>query len=102
MVDLDRSRKRMGWNGQDSLQCGSNNTPWKGRLRFSNIVHGSSQTSFKNSHVDGELNDLDNSVDEESKFPSIVIHRVWMAKKALKILDNNNGIRKSTQVTYHV
>ncbi len=21
MVDLDKSRKRMGWNGQDSLQC---------------------------------------------------------------------------------
>ncbi|CAK9861549.1 unnamed protein product, partial [Sphagnum jensenii] len=29
-------------------------TPWKGRLRSSNIVHGSSQTSSRNSHVDGE------------------------------------------------
>ncbi|CAM6038974.1 unnamed protein product, partial [Sphagnum compactum] len=33
---------------------GSSSTPWKGILRSSNIVHGSSQTSSRNSHVDGE------------------------------------------------
>jgi hypothetical protein len=27
---------------------GSSSTPWKGRLRSSNIVHGSYQTSLKN------------------------------------------------------
>jgi transposase InsO family protein len=31
---------------QESSISGSSNTPWKGRLRSSNIVHGSSQTSF--------------------------------------------------------
>ncbi len=98
MVYLDRSRKHMGWNGHDSLQRGSNNTPWKGRLRSSNIVHGSFQTSFRNSHVDGELNDLDNNVDEESKVPSIVTHKAQMAKKALKTFHNNIGVQRSTQV----
>jgi hypothetical protein len=39
---------------QKSSISGSSSTPWKGRLRSSNIVHGSSQTSFKNFHVDGE------------------------------------------------
>ncbi len=38
---------------QESSISGSNNTPWKGRLRSLNVIHGSSQTS-KNSHVDGE------------------------------------------------
>jgi len=36
---------------QGSSISGSNSTPWKGRLRSSNIVHGSSQTSSRNSHV---------------------------------------------------
>jgi hypothetical protein len=36
---------------------GSNNTPWKGILRSSNIVHGCSQTSSKNLHVDDESSD---------------------------------------------
>jgi hypothetical protein len=42
---------------QKSSINGSSNTPWKGRLRSSNIVCGSFQTSFKKFHVDGELND---------------------------------------------
>jgi hypothetical protein len=51
---------------------GSSSTPWKRRLRYSNIVHDSSQTSSKNSRVDGELSDSKNSVGEESKVPSII------------------------------
>jgi len=39
---------------QESSISGSSNTPWKGRLRSSNIIHGSFQTSSINSHVDGE------------------------------------------------
>jgi hypothetical protein len=47
-------------------------TPWKGRLRSSNIAHGSFQTLCINFHVDGDLNDSEKSVGEESKFPSII------------------------------
>jgi len=54
---------------------GSNNTPWKRILKSSNIIHGSFLTSFINSHVDGELNDSNKSVDEESKTPSVIIPR---------------------------
>jgi len=50
---------------QEFSISGSNSTPWKGRLRFSNIVHGSSQTSSRNSHVDGESSDLEKSEGEE-------------------------------------
>jgi len=32
---------------QKSSISGSSSTPWKGRLRSSNIVNGSSQTSFR-------------------------------------------------------
>ncbi len=32
---------------QESSISGSNNTPWKGRLSFSNIIHGSFQTSSR-------------------------------------------------------
>jgi hypothetical protein len=39
---------------QKSSISGSSSTPWKGRLRSSNIVDGSSQTSSKNPHVDDE------------------------------------------------
>ncbi len=39
----------------------------KGRLRSSNIVNGSSQTSSRNSHVDDESNDSEKSMGEESK-----------------------------------
>jgi hypothetical protein len=47
---------------QESSISGSNSTPWKGRLRFSTIVHGSSQTSFINPHVDDESSDSKKSV----------------------------------------
>jgi hypothetical protein len=36
---------------------GSSSTPWKGRLKFSSIVHGSFQASSRNFHVDGESSD---------------------------------------------
>ncbi len=49
---------------QESSISGSNSTPWKGRLRSSNIVDGTSQTSFRNPHVDDESNDSEKSVDE--------------------------------------
>jgi hypothetical protein len=39
---------------QESSISGSSSTSWKGRLRSSNIVHGSSQTSSRNPHVDDE------------------------------------------------
>jgi hypothetical protein len=42
---------------QESSISGSSSTPWKGRLRSSNIVDGSSQTSSKNLHVDDESSD---------------------------------------------
>jgi hypothetical protein len=44
---------------QESSISGSSSTPWKGRLRFSNIVHGSFQTSSKNPHVNDESSDLE-------------------------------------------
>jgi len=46
--------------------------------------------------------DSGKSVGEESRFPSIITLGARMAKKALKTLDNNNGIRRSTQVKYLV
>jgi len=87
---------------QESSISGSSNTPWKGRLRSSNIVHGSSQTSSKNLHVDDELNDLEKSVGEESRIPSVTTLGARMAKKVLKTLDNNSGVQRSTQVKYPV
>jgi hypothetical protein len=50
---------------QEFSISGSNSIPWKGGLRSSNIVHGSSQTSFGNLHVDDESSDLEKSVGEE-------------------------------------
>ncbi len=50
---------------QKSSISGSNSTPWKGRLRSSNIVHGNFQTSSINPHVDDESNDLEKSVGQE-------------------------------------
>jgi len=41
-------------------------------------------------------------VGEESRIPSITTPRAQMAKKALKTPNNNNGIRRSTQVKYLV
>jgi hypothetical protein len=81
---------------QESLISGSNSIPWKGKLRSSNIVHGSSQTSSKNSHVDGELSDSEKSVGEESRIPLVTTPRARMAKKVLKTPDNNSGMRRCT------
>jgi hypothetical protein len=71
-------------------------------LRFSNIVDGSSQTSSRNFHVDDESSDSDKSVGGESRIPSVTTLGARMAKKALKTLDNNNGVRRSTRVKYPV
>ncbi len=76
---------------QESSISGSNSIPWKGRLRSSNIVDGSSQTSSRNSHVDDESSDSEKSVGGESRIPSVTTPGARMAKKALKTPDNNNG-----------
>jgi len=81
---------------------GSNSIPWKGKLRFANIVHGSFQTSSRNLNVNDELSDSDKSVDEESRIPLVTTPGARMAKKTLKTPDNNSGVRKSTQVKYPV
>jgi hypothetical protein len=75
---------------------GSNSTPWKGRLRSSNIVDGGSQTSSINFHVNDESSDSEKSVGGESRIPSVTTLGARMAKKTLKTPDNNNGARKST------
>jgi hypothetical protein len=77
---------------QEPSISGSSSTPWKGRLRSSNIVHGSSQTSSRNSHVDGELSDSEKSEGEESIITSVTTPGARMANKALKTPDNNSGI----------
>ncbi len=87
---------------QESLISGSSSTSWKGRLRSSNIVDGNSRTSSKNPHVDDESSDSEKSVGEESKISSISTPGAWMARKALKTPNNNNGVRRSTRVQYHV
>jgi hypothetical protein len=87
---------------QESSISGSSSTPWKGRLRSSNIVDGSSQTSSRNPHVDDESSDSEKSVGEESRIPLVTTLGAWMAKKALKTPDNNNGVQRSTRVKYHV
>jgi len=87
---------------QKSSINGSSSTPWKGRLRSSNIVYGCFQTSSKNSHVDGESNELEKSEGEESIIILVTIPGARMTKKALKTPDNNSGVRRSTRVKYHV
>ncbi len=87
---------------QESSISGSSSTPWKGILRFSNIVHGSSQTSSRNFHVAGESNDSKKSEGEESIITSVTTPGIRMAKKVMKTPDNNNGIRRSTRVKYPV
>jgi hypothetical protein len=77
---------------QESSISGSNSTPWKGRLRSSNIVHGSSQTSSRNSHVDGESSESEKSEGEESRITSVTTPGARMVKKALKTPDNNSGV----------
>jgi hypothetical protein len=75
---------------QESLISGSNSTPWKGKLRNSNIVYG--RTSFKNLHVDDESSDLEKNVHEESKILSVTTPEAQMAKKVLKTPNNNSGV----------
>jgi hypothetical protein len=87
---------------QESSISGSSSTPWKGRLRSSNIVHGSFQTSFKNSHVDGESNDSEKSVGEESRIPLVITLGARMVKKALKTPNNHSGMQRYTRVKYLV
>jgi len=87
---------------QELSISGSSSTPWKGRLRSSNIVHGSFQTSSKNSPIDGESNDSEKSEGEESKITLITTPRAQMAKKSLKTPNNNSGVRRSTRVKYLV
>jgi hypothetical protein len=87
---------------QESSISGSSSTPWKGRFKSSNIVDGSSQTSSRNLHGDDESSNSNKSVGEELKIPSNTTPETHMAKKALKTPDNNNGIRRSTRIKYHV
>jgi len=86
---------------QKSSISGSSSTPWKGRLRSSNIIDGSSQTSSRNPYVDYESSDLDKSVGEESRIPLVITPGARMAKKGLKP-PNNNGIPRSTRVKYPI
>jgi hypothetical protein len=53
-------------------------------------------------HLNGESRDLEKSVGEESRIPSIPTPRDRMAKKALKTPDNNNAVRRSTRIKYLV
>ncbi len=87
---------------QESSISGSSNTPWKGRLKYSNIVHGSCQTSSINSLVNGESSDSEKNVGEELRILSVTTLATRMAKKALKTLDNNSGVRRSTRVKYPI
>jgi hypothetical protein len=87
---------------QESSISGSNSTPWKGKLRYSNIVDGSSQTSSKNPHVDDESNDSKNSVGEESRIPLVTTPGVWMARKSLKTPNNNNGVQRRSSKTSEI
>jgi len=77
---------------QESSISGFSSTPWKGRLISSNIVHGSSQTSSRNSHVDGESSDSEKNEGEESRIISVTSPGARMAKKVLKTPDNNSEI----------
>jgi len=87
---------------QESSISGLSSTPWKRRLRSSNIIHGSSQTSSRNPHVDDESSDSEKSVGEESKITLVTSPGARIAKKVLKPPDNNNGVRRSTRIKYHV
>jgi hypothetical protein len=72
------------------------------RLKSSNIVHGSFQTSSKNPNVNDESSDSEKSVGEEARILSVTTFGVRMAKKVLKTLDNNSGVRRSTRIKYLV
>jgi len=87
---------------QEFSISGSSSIRWKGILRSSNIVHGSSQTSFINPHVNDESSDSEKSVGGESRIPSVSTPRTQMAKKVLKTHDNNSGVQRSTRIKYPV
>jgi hypothetical protein len=53
---------------------------------------GSSQTSFRNPHVDDESSDSEKSVGEESRILSSTTLGARMAKKVLKTPNNNSRI----------
>jgi len=57
---------------QKSSISGSSSTPWKGRLRSSNIVHGSCQTSSRNLHVNDESSDSERNVGEKLRITSVI------------------------------
>ncbi len=95
-VSSNVERSQLIRGPQKSSISGSNNTPWKGILRSSNIVHGSSQTSSRNSHVDDESCDSEKSVGEKLKIPSETTPGALTANKALKTFNNNSGVRRST------
>jgi len=102
-VSLDVEQELQLISGpQESSLSGSSSTSWKGILRFSNIIHGSSQTSSRNLLVDDESSDSEKSVGEKSIIISITTLGARMAKKILKTLNNNSGVRRFTRVKYHV
>jgi hypothetical protein len=72
------------------------------KIKIFKLVHGSSQTSSRNSHVDGELSESEKSEGEESRITLVTTPGARMVKKVLKTFDNNSGVRKSTQVKYLV
>jgi hypothetical protein len=61
-----------------------------------------SQTSSRISHVDGESSESEKSESEELRVTSVTTPRTWMVKKALKTLDSNSGVRRSTRIKYPV
>ncbi len=65
-------------------------------------MHGSFQTSFRNSHVNAKLSDSKKSVGEESIVPLGTTLGVRMTKKTLKTYGNNNGVWRFTWVKYPV
>ncbi len=77
---------------QHSSINGSSSIPWKGRLKFSNIVHGNFQTSFNFFSCRWWISVSENSADEESKVLSVITLGVRMAQKTLKTHDNNSGV----------
>jgi hypothetical protein len=87
---------------QESSISGNSSTPWKGKLKSSNIIDGSSQTSSRNPHIDDESSDSKKNVGEESRTLLITTPEARMAKKALKTPNNNNGLQRSTRVKYLV
>jgi hypothetical protein len=49
------------------------------KIKIFKLVHGSFQTSSKNSHVDGESSDSKKNVDEQSRVPLVITPKARMA-----------------------